>query len=432
MQMIKNFCLFLFSLTFLVVTLELSLAVLAYFYQPVEVAIPNSNVKNEFRILCLGESTTAWGYGNSYPKFLERKLQAKLPHFKINVINAGVSGTNTSQILDNLPHNLDLYRPHLVLTMMGINDKWALKNWNPVINIFRKLSPRVRLAKLLYYLFVNLHYKNQVDLDYRNSFELKTEQKSILAELEKKYMDSPKDHIYFLKKGEVYLNLGLFESAIFWTKKALLRSDKNLDIDSYKILGLAYLHKGDHHLAQMYLDQFFKKVKRPDVMIDLLKYLSIGLSPFSKSIMIKWRDQIQLHGPTNSQRQEINTIVRGYDQSPSFEGKSSTSPVFTLPQTTKNYIEIISLLKLRKIPVVILNYPNLPTSKMKRKLSSFQNLHIVANEDPFQHYMKEGHFTDLFVDRFGGMTGHYTALGAALLADNVAKYLIQNKLIMMP
>jgi len=74
-----------------------------------------------YTILCLGESTTA----GTYPSLLEEELNRRAGSKHFTVINAGISGTNTSVILSLLPGNLDRYRPDMVVTMMGINDHAA-------------------------------------------------------------------------------------------------------------------------------------------------------------------------------------------------------------------------------------------------------------------------------------------------------------------
>ena len=74
-----------------------------------------------YRIMCLGESTTAGGPG-AWPAKLERLLAKRYPTVNFSVINKGISGIDSSQIMKYLESNLDEVRPDLVITMMGIND----------------------------------------------------------------------------------------------------------------------------------------------------------------------------------------------------------------------------------------------------------------------------------------------------------------------
>jgi len=79
--------------------------------------------QNEYRILCLGESTTALGGEDSYPSQLEELLNTPNQPTHYTVINEGIISTTTEYILSHLERNLDQYKPQLVILMMGINDK---------------------------------------------------------------------------------------------------------------------------------------------------------------------------------------------------------------------------------------------------------------------------------------------------------------------
>ena len=77
---------------------------------------------NEFRILCLGESTTAIGGENSYPSQLQAILNSRHPEIKFKVINKGRVSKQSQHILAELGENLEKYKPHLVITMLGVNE----------------------------------------------------------------------------------------------------------------------------------------------------------------------------------------------------------------------------------------------------------------------------------------------------------------------
>ncbi|MBR9679095.1 MAG: tetratricopeptide repeat protein [Nanoarchaeota archaeon] len=77
--------------------------------------------QKEYRILCLGESTTA-GIRNSWPQQLEITLNNKSEKIKFKIFNEGIPGTNTGLIISTLEENLEKYSPNMVISMMGIND----------------------------------------------------------------------------------------------------------------------------------------------------------------------------------------------------------------------------------------------------------------------------------------------------------------------
>lgn len=72
----------------------------------------------EYRILCLGESTTQ----GQYPVYLEEILNQATTGIKFSVIDEGISAVKTEDIVAKIEYNLDKYKPDLVVTMMGIND----------------------------------------------------------------------------------------------------------------------------------------------------------------------------------------------------------------------------------------------------------------------------------------------------------------------
>lgn len=107
---------------------------------------------NEYRILCLGESTTALGGENSYPSQLEKLLNQKSADTKFKVINKGVISTTSGKILRDLERNLDLYKPQMVVVMMGIND-YAFPDpykSGPGIWKVKMFLSELRVVKLVY------------------------------------------------------------------------------------------------------------------------------------------------------------------------------------------------------------------------------------------------------------------------------------------
>jgi lysophospholipase L1-like esterase len=77
-----------------------------------------------FTILCVGDSHT-YGAGvrpaEAYPDHLERLLDEQAPG-RYSVVNVGVPGMNTAQVLDRLPDQVRQYRPDMILAWVGINN----------------------------------------------------------------------------------------------------------------------------------------------------------------------------------------------------------------------------------------------------------------------------------------------------------------------
>ena len=79
-----------------------------------------------YRILCLGDSTTAIGGDSSWPGQLQEVLDTTSSTTRYVVINGGRTCSDSSDIVADLNDNLESFRPHLVIIMTGINDNGLL------------------------------------------------------------------------------------------------------------------------------------------------------------------------------------------------------------------------------------------------------------------------------------------------------------------
>lgn len=78
--------------------------------------------EGDFRILCVGDSTTELGGDAAWPAQLQELLNQTPPRRRLRVINAGRTCTDSGHVAARLPHLLELYRPQLVVGMIGINE----------------------------------------------------------------------------------------------------------------------------------------------------------------------------------------------------------------------------------------------------------------------------------------------------------------------
>ncbi len=77
-----------------------------------------------FRIFCLGGSTTAgfpYGFVGSFSTFLRDRLRMLFPDKKIEVINFGMTATNSYTVLDIAQELVD-YQPDLLIVYDGHNE----------------------------------------------------------------------------------------------------------------------------------------------------------------------------------------------------------------------------------------------------------------------------------------------------------------------
>lgn len=78
--------------------------------------------EGEYRILALGESTTALGGEASYPRQLETILNSTQNKIRFKVVNKGIPSITTGHIATRLEEYLAQHNPQMVVSMIGIND----------------------------------------------------------------------------------------------------------------------------------------------------------------------------------------------------------------------------------------------------------------------------------------------------------------------
>ena len=215
--------------------------------------------RGEYRILCLGESTTQ----GQYPSFLEEILNQRNVGIKFSVIDKGIRGTNTQVIVSRLESYLDTYHPDMVITMMGIND-WgphipheSISNFN-AIN-FLKSFRTYKLTRLLW-LHIVTKLKESKLSNYATPIQLQqavTEKNnaslSESTKLKKTIELNPRDDWAHIKLGWFYNDHGKLSEAEESFKKAIELNPRNEG--AYMALG--WLYRGQDKFSEA--EDSFKK-----------------------------------------------------------------------------------------------------------------------------------------------------------------------------
>jgi len=245
--------------------------------------------KDTYKIMCLGESTTA----GQYPHYLEEILNNKPTGIKFEVIDKGIGGTSTAVILSMLKENLEKYKPDMVITMMGINDgSWIwekpIRHKDTWISKVRYWLMSLRIYKLSAYLIESLLHKNAplataetkpvltVKTDARqnrtgsdppNAYSLnKLAETSIqqgeYEKAENLYIKalkiSPSDYDTIKGLCNVYFFLKEFDKAIKFLKNQITATSYKIKHLAYYNLGCAYRDKGNRKTAKSLFKQAIK------------------------------------------------------------------------------------------------------------------------------------------------------------------------------
>ncbi len=75
-----------------------------------------------YTIVAFGESTTGLGGKDSWPSQLEKILNQSDIGITFSVINKGVPGTTSTNILEKTEAIIQEYKPQMIISMMGVND----------------------------------------------------------------------------------------------------------------------------------------------------------------------------------------------------------------------------------------------------------------------------------------------------------------------
>ena len=205
----------------------------------------------EYRILCLGESTTALGGEDSYPSQLEAVLNQKRPDMDFKVINEGVPGTDTFNILSQLEYNLYRYKPDMVAVMMGINDSEDSRQYKDGWEMARYLVSELKIYNLLRFIKTSFERDKAVKEIYlnrgrtalaRQRYSRAQEMFTLAGEID------PDDYRIYIELGICYKEQGRFGPAEEMYKKAVEIAP--LAFDGHLELAAFYRNQGRYSEAQ--------------------------------------------------------------------------------------------------------------------------------------------------------------------------------------
>jgi lysophospholipase L1-like esterase len=97
-------------------------------------------VASQKTLVCFGDSLTEGAIGASYVDILRERLPAA-----VRVINAGVNGDTTINLLLRFERDVAPYRPDLVVILVGLNDLTTAYGW-PSSRAYYRVIKRVPIA----------------------------------------------------------------------------------------------------------------------------------------------------------------------------------------------------------------------------------------------------------------------------------------------
>ncbi|HPT38724.1 MAG TPA: tetratricopeptide repeat protein [Candidatus Omnitrophota bacterium] len=421
--------------------------------------------KDSYRILCLGESTTA----GQFPGALEEILNQRNTGIKFSVIDKGVIGTNTTAILLNLEQNLKSYKPDMVIIMAGGNDA-GISYYQDIpeaaAGIFRHCRT-YRFMRLVYMHIVQ-KFKNPPATGLKNKIpqgnvlppDPKIDPEQAAKTLDRIIKLNPQEDNAYVRLGRLLRDQGKFPEAEDLFKKAmelnpnnddacfelgrLLRDQhkfpqaedlfkKTLEINprndnAYSELGWNYMYQGKLPQAEALLKQALELNPQNNYVYFKLGWLYVnqGKLPqaealFKKAVEIDpqndnaYRAILALSEKTNQDKsaQEYTDIVR------------QLKLWFYNPTTVNNYRKLKEILDRRGVKLVCMQYPMRDVEPLKRIFKNDTGVIFVDNEKIFKEALRQSSYKEYFRDMFAGDFGHCTDKGNRLLATNIANVILK-------
>lgn len=438
--------------------------------------------KDTYRIMCVGESTTALGGRDSYPSQLEDILNKRNMGVKFSVINKGIGASNTVTILYDLEKNLDTFKPDMVIAMMGINDcAGYMPNQEGADRKILKSARSLKLYNLTQYLWlhilakareinnsisqnnvlnsnINILPNRQVPLKENSKQGLEVKDSNVV-----KFLKESQEQ-YYLSSGHAYLLRAEYAESEELLKKAIEINPNNSGV--YLLLGRCYHGQGKYALAE---EAFKKAIElNPEnsyayyILGETYKEQGIytqAKNAFEKAIAIdpenhsawaslwqvysfyreygKAEDSIKRYMELNKKKGKegmgyynllliyIDQITNGLIQGKQSEKLKVLISDCTNKVTISNYRKLKIILDQRRIKLVCVQYPTLNIESLRKMFDAPGSIIFVDNKKSFNEAIKNDGFQAYFTDKFGGGFGHCTRRGNGLLAENIAKVIMK-------
>jgi len=378
--------------------IELSLQIVAHFYRSqakrreITKNIDNKPIAGSFRILCIGDSYTFGAgakNGYSYPEQLQRLINEE--KIKYTVYNLGIPGINSSTLLLKLPEWIELYKPNVIVLLIGANDTWSFQNSN--YYLFQK-GVRVYIYRLENFLFKFRTYKLL---------------KLLAMRLKKLISGQKKNHINFVsvrkRSPELETAWKYFGQERNFNKvKELVQSVIITDPqnnDAYLLLASVYYDTGEFKLAE---ESCKKAIEINSCNLEAHKQLFWVYHHLYKEELAKEELRALLKiSPEDEEFKKFQKfgIPRYKDEESRFK------------ELTYNLIQIYKLAEAKDICLILQNYPNnYPSFAQKSIRIMSQKFHVPLVDNAIV-FNKLG-YRDYFVS-----DGHPTQHGYSVMAENV-------------
>lgn len=427
-----KFGLLIFSCVITFIVLELAMRLIAG-----AISFSQSLRNNQFvadndgiRVLCLGESTTFFGsYKYAYPALLEEKLNSTQSQYNFRIFNEGRIGTNTDAILEDLKDHLAQYRPHYVISMMGVNDEEVSIDEDDTGTPIWMHSRSIQLIRHIVLHVADLWQRPDADHLLESAYDHLSDGDVELAKdkLERaRQSGAPPAKVQAVWGQMHWLHEGNFEESIKAYEQAL-QHDPDLEWlyeDYFQVLYYGLKYPQAAQLMQRMLERFpqgeggYRNLGK--VYLQMKEYVKL------KSVIEKAEQEIpndpvmlRLRAAYHLALGQTDEAERYFDQYAKYEQKNVNS------RTAANYKKLRDVVHHAGATLIASQYPLRDVAQLQAMLDNDGSVVYVSNEENFKTVVLQQGYGAVFTDQFAGDFGHLSDKGNRLLADQIAAVLLE-------
>ena len=445
--------------------------------------------RGSYRIMCLGESTTAIGGETSFPSQLQELLNQSNTGLKFTVINKGMNCIDSGVIVSNLEKNLESCKPDMVVAMMGINDggikyyegipdlngplfnksrlyRYVMVLWRQITNKIKEArnagaggEARLReellektiaadpqnetayfeLGKLywargktaqiegLFRKFSGINHKSgRAYIEMARFFMAQGKNAQAEEAYQKAIALETKDEWVYIELGRLCRIQGKFAGIEELYQKAIALNPKN----EWSYIELGRFYFGEQRYPEA--EEAYQKAIALNPGIDYayleLGWLYLDRSEFAKAEEL-YRKAVQLNPGSDKELGAMAVVYAQMGKNESSRQYSEKTAALRKGRcsgiTAANYRKLKTVLDARGIKLVCVQYPMRSIAPLKRIFAGSSGNIYVDNEMSFKEAVGKSGFKDYFIDMFGGDFGHCTPKGNRLIAENTARAILK-------
>jgi len=400
--------------------------------------------EHAYRIMCVGDSNTIVGGKDSYPSQLQNILNQNKRNITFEVTNRGLPAATSSEIMQKLDQFIDEIKPHMIIVMMGANDRreeTPLVNdsfLKSIISLFKDLKGYRFFQKMFDKAVnaLNLSQAESVNNKFKIDFnEYRAEDKNYYRVpqglLHKRKSVTPQ-MVQQLEEGQKLVKQNKHQEA----QQALrdLLTTQNMDpqmelIANTELMNSLIAQEKYQELIKVWDHQFsfFSFNVEATNAIRQLCQENKATEPI-RSLLLKKHNQHPDSMSYNGLLAECHSFWAEHETAARYYKKIQqlrmNGDILVLNQ---NYLGLADKIIKKDIKGVFVQYPMRDVRVLERIFKSFDRKNqfiFVDNQALFREAWIPDKYSKYFTDRNYFDLGHCTPYGNSILAENIANRLL--------